>query len=313
MYMNGAAPPLPRLKAYCVRQKARLEATVHESMLRCQLLQMSYPPSAGRLRPRRSSECNQSVAIARPPSGPSPWLRCGIHPMPRSNPPAQHPQRSTPSALKRRRTIMACLCCRTRKIRCITSEQPPRNPCARCTKKGLACEYVAASEMDCYPSSSSSSSSSSPRTPNLLGWDIPTLPAPKNSWTPLPPSPNLISHDKCIAVSPIPYTIPPAHDSQLLYAGAQYTDFAPCDLDCVTSMPVSPYYPSDCFVQPNTNYAAYDFQAVHAPQYPAVYPTPLHPSYAGEPHSKQYPVPLPMPFFTEIHNGFDWQQELGRE
>ncbi|KAJ7493955.1 hypothetical protein FB451DRAFT_1215760 [Mycena latifolia] len=49
-----------------------------------------------------------------------------------------------PFALKRRRTILACSHCRKRKIRCITTEQPPTNPCARCKKRNLCCEYVAA-------------------------------------------------------------------------------------------------------------------------------------------------------------------------
>ncbi|KAJ6495226.1 hypothetical protein C8R45DRAFT_1094883 [Mycena sanguinolenta] len=47
-------------------------------------------------------------------------------------------------AVQRRRTIIACVNCRKRKIRCIPTEQPPKNPCARCTKKGLPCEYVTA-------------------------------------------------------------------------------------------------------------------------------------------------------------------------
>ncbi|KAJ7493932.1 hypothetical protein FB451DRAFT_1164800 [Mycena latifolia] len=36
-----------------------------------------------------------------------------------------------------------------RKIRCITTEQPPTNPCARCTKRNLCCQYLAAP--DCPP------------------------------------------------------------------------------------------------------------------------------------------------------------------
>lgn len=33
-------------------------------------------------------------------------------------------------------------------LQCITTEQPPTNPCARCTKQNLICEYVAAGERD---------------------------------------------------------------------------------------------------------------------------------------------------------------------
>ncbi|KAJ7311694.1 hypothetical protein DFH08DRAFT_822461 [Mycena albidolilacea] len=47
-----------------------------------------------------------------------------------------------PIFLARRRVIIACAHCRKRKIRCITPEDPPQNPCGRCTKKGLKCEYI---------------------------------------------------------------------------------------------------------------------------------------------------------------------------
>ncbi|KAF7318679.1 C6 finger domain [Mycena chlorophos] len=42
----------------------------------------------------------------------------------------------------RRRVIIACTNCRKRKIRCMTSEESPVNPCERCEEKGLRCEYV---------------------------------------------------------------------------------------------------------------------------------------------------------------------------
>ncbi|KAJ6496187.1 hypothetical protein C8R45DRAFT_1132067 [Mycena sanguinolenta] len=78
-----------------------------------------------------------------------------------------------PRKLKRRRTIMACQTCRRRKIRCLTSEQPPINPCAYCKKKHITCEYVAVVDPDVCSSPSpdgdvpesraaSSSASSSP-------------------------------------------------------------------------------------------------------------------------------------------------------
>ncbi|KAJ7685921.1 hypothetical protein B0H17DRAFT_1181368 [Mycena rosella] len=53
---------------------------------------------------------------------------------------------SSAFAFKRRRTIIACSYCRKRKIRCITTEQPPKNSCARCTRKNVPCEYVAISD-----------------------------------------------------------------------------------------------------------------------------------------------------------------------
>ncbi|KAJ7179904.1 hypothetical protein C8R43DRAFT_381464 [Mycena crocata] len=50
------------------------------------------------------------------------------------------------AALWRRRAMIACTNCRKRKIKCVTTEEPPRNPCARCTKRALSCEYVAVDE-----------------------------------------------------------------------------------------------------------------------------------------------------------------------
>ncbi|KAJ7731924.1 hypothetical protein DFH07DRAFT_781093 [Mycena maculata] len=47
-----------------------------------------------------------------------------------------------PMWMPRRRVITACTYCRKRKIRCLTWEEPPKNPCERCTKKGLKCEYI---------------------------------------------------------------------------------------------------------------------------------------------------------------------------
>ncbi|KAJ7499009.1 hypothetical protein FB451DRAFT_1384756 [Mycena latifolia] len=47
---------------------------------------------------------------------------------------------------RRRRAMIACTNCRKRKIKCVTSEEPPRNPCARCTKRSLPCEYVSVEE-----------------------------------------------------------------------------------------------------------------------------------------------------------------------
>ncbi|KAJ7466224.1 hypothetical protein B0H11DRAFT_2284669 [Mycena galericulata] len=66
-----------------------------------------------------------------------------------------------PFEIKRRRTIVACSNCRKRKMRCTTTEQPPKNPCARCTKKNLPCEYLAATDRD---------ESDSGESPTLIGF-----------------------------------------------------------------------------------------------------------------------------------------------
>ncbi|KAJ3736473.1 hypothetical protein DFJ43DRAFT_621684 [Lentinula guzmanii] len=49
-------------------------------------------------------------------------------------------------ATRRRRAQIACRNCRKRKIKCVTNEEPPHNPCERCQRKGLVCEYVAVGE-----------------------------------------------------------------------------------------------------------------------------------------------------------------------
>ncbi|KAJ7068180.1 hypothetical protein C8F01DRAFT_594701 [Mycena amicta] len=59
---------------------------------------------------------------------------------------------------RRRRAMIACTNCRRRKIKCVTTEEPPRHPCERCTKRDLPCEYVAVVEDD--------SKSPTPETPS---------------------------------------------------------------------------------------------------------------------------------------------------
>ncbi|KAF5338830.1 hypothetical protein D9758_012083 [Tetrapyrgos nigripes] len=46
----------------------------------------------------------------------------------------------------RRRAQIACRNCRRRKVKCVTNEEPPHDPCERCTRMSLVCEYVAVGE-----------------------------------------------------------------------------------------------------------------------------------------------------------------------
>ncbi|KAJ6570866.1 hypothetical protein DFH09DRAFT_1079848 [Mycena vulgaris] len=97
-----------------------------------------------------------------------------------------------------RRTIVACSNCRKGKIRCLTTEQPPKNPCARCVKKHLPCEYP---EPD-YSSSSTSQTSEFPIS------DLPHAGsgAPTRGTPPMtPPS---FAGGRSMA-PPLPYTGPP--------------------------------------------------------------------------------------------------------
>ncbi|KAJ7468242.1 hypothetical protein B0H11DRAFT_2284192 [Mycena galericulata] len=62
---------------------------------------------------------------------------------------------------KRRRAFVACSNCRKRKIKCVTASDADDNPCTRCLKKGLTCEYAPVSDNE-Y----SASDSSPPNTPS---------------------------------------------------------------------------------------------------------------------------------------------------
>ncbi|KAJ6486981.1 hypothetical protein C8R45DRAFT_930546 [Mycena sanguinolenta] len=43
--------------------------------------------------------------------------------------------------MKRRRAYVACGNCRRRKVKCVTPSEVEYKPCARCSQKGLKCEY----------------------------------------------------------------------------------------------------------------------------------------------------------------------------
>ncbi|KAJ7685849.1 hypothetical protein B0H17DRAFT_18667 [Mycena rosella] len=120
-----------------------------------------------------------------------------------SSPPRQKQQPTMPFALSRRRTIMACSHCRKRKTRCITTEQPPKNPCARCIKGHFTCEYIAAPEPYYSPF---------PRTPELHGSQLPEDPGTPMTWPPM--SPPCFSRGRRQAPR-LPYTDPlPQHHSK---------------------------------------------------------------------------------------------------
>ncbi|KAJ7176311.1 hypothetical protein C8R43DRAFT_943096 [Mycena crocata] len=72
---------------------------------------------------------------------------------------SNHPSASSSSS-RSKRVIIACTNCRKRKIRCLTSEQPPINPCERCAKKGLQCEYIPVPDQPDYSADGAASSPS---------------------------------------------------------------------------------------------------------------------------------------------------------
>ncbi|KAJ7018422.1 hypothetical protein C8F04DRAFT_1328189 [Mycena alexandri] len=120
---------------------------------------------------------------------------------------------AAPFATQRRRTIIACKTCRRKKQRCVTSEHPPTNPCARCERKNLTCEYVSlASEAGEFLTD----------TPVLRFSPMPPLQrvpqAPQ--YAPVPPTSGSGKFPP-----PLPYTTPPPANHRPRYsAGAEYPD-----------------------------------------------------------------------------------------
>ncbi|KAJ7323856.1 hypothetical protein DFH08DRAFT_1028670 [Mycena albidolilacea] len=98
---------------------------------------------------------------------------------------------SMPIPLNRRRTMIACNSCRRRKIRCITSEQPPTNPCTYCKRKGFNCEYVVVSSAD-RGSTSQDDLAASP--PDVESWKPPRTSANFTSTPSSPSSPSNSRH-----------------------------------------------------------------------------------------------------------------------
>ncbi|KAJ7818771.1 hypothetical protein B0H14DRAFT_3739519 [Mycena olivaceomarginata] len=191
-----------------------------------------------------------------------------------SKPAARTPQNDAPYAKQRRRTLMACTNCRKRKMRCITTEQPPTNPCARCTKKGLPCEYVSVEE-DSTPGQS----------PNLVSSALPgsgghsrhpSLQAPARPMS----ASNDFSRGQGMA-PPLPYTgPPPLHGRPRYSGGAQYPDLSLSGQGS-SHQTSQQYYPTQAnnpMSNQGYNPQAYQYMANNAP--PAGQPG-MHPPGTG--------------------------------
>ncbi|KAF7368371.1 C6 finger domain [Mycena venus] len=156
---------------------------------------------------------------------------------------ARNSQTNAPFALQRRRTLMACSNCRRRKMRCITTEQPPTNPCARCTKKGLPCEYVAVDQDD-EPAMSQSPELGSSALPESGGHSRrPSMQGPAWAAQPSASTNNSSRGFGSAPPPPLPYTGPPPPNRRPRYAGSsQYPDLSLSGSGQPT--PSAPYYPS---------------------------------------------------------------------
>ncbi|KAJ7105027.1 hypothetical protein C8R44DRAFT_887032 [Mycena epipterygia] len=116
-------------------------------------------------------------------------------------------QQPVPFAVQRRRSKLACVNCQKRKVRCIAPEQPPTNPCARCTRRRLTCEYVVSTEDDSSPPANQS--------PETGPSDLPDDPPPDMIWTLPITAPNFFRN----LAPPLPYTGPPPLNRHPRYAG----------------------------------------------------------------------------------------------
>ncbi|KAJ6578335.1 hypothetical protein B0H19DRAFT_1062840 [Mycena capillaripes] len=142
-----------------------------------------------------------------------------------------------------RRTLVACSNCRQRKIKCVTREEIPKTPCARCTKKGLLCEYALPAD---YASASEHPPAppapdyvavqdylSAHTSPNNLsaapmasgGQSHPSMQVPAWASQPMLGS-NSSSHGLATA-PPLPYTGPPPPFQRPRYSGySEYPDLS---------------------------------------------------------------------------------------
>ncbi|KAJ6528261.1 hypothetical protein DFH09DRAFT_1413761 [Mycena vulgaris] len=214
---------------------------------------------------------------------------------------------------------MACSNCRKRKIRCKPTEQPPNNPCARCVKKNLTCEYVAAPEPAYY-------SRSATQTPERPVIDLPAAgqdPAPLAA--PMRETPSVSPPTYSLGGVPsFPYTGPPplnllsraSHypvmhtapanptfaawnqgsnnpESNRPYVHPQY--YAPSP-----SGSAQPYiHPQYVPGQPNTQY---HLQAAHEARHPGAHASQSQPSFIeAQPQYTEYPFD-----YTQFLNENEW-------
>ncbi|KAJ6451223.1 hypothetical protein C8R47DRAFT_1084136 [Mycena vitilis] len=204
--------------------------------------------------------------------------------------------------IRRRRTIIACSSCRRRKIRCITTEQPPTNPCAYCTRKRLTCEYVAADgpfgrsrkgSPDLSVADRPESRTDSSPSPSPPLWTPPVTPA---NFSPQPartgssllhPDPEAVDQSRC-QFSPSAFcstqpALPPA--PSFPWPHPEVSTQQTASLHHGYSCPTPDFGPN-----PNRRHSssglgsnAYDLQAAHAYQYLCSRASSLHTTYPCSP------------------------------
>ncbi|KAJ6514255.1 hypothetical protein C8R47DRAFT_569313 [Mycena vitilis] len=73
-----------------------------------------------------------------------------------------HPSVPRVFVLRSKRTNLACSNCRRRKIKCVPRNDSTQEPCERCSKRGLTCEFVAIGGADAHDTSDHASTSYAP-------------------------------------------------------------------------------------------------------------------------------------------------------
>ncbi|KAJ7642222.1 hypothetical protein FB45DRAFT_863273 [Roridomyces roridus] len=137
---------------------------------------------------------------------------------------------AAPYEVKPRRTILACSICRKRKLR------PPRNPCERCVRKNLPCEYIAVSiaqELIYHPVVNAPHTHSSygqfQPQPSQHQHQLPFYPYSPQYAHPYP-TPHGYTGYPMPRAPPLPYTAPPPAGSRPRYYGQQ---LPPLSDDCL--------------------------------------------------------------------------------
>ncbi|KAJ7107933.1 hypothetical protein C8R44DRAFT_885319 [Mycena epipterygia] len=89
-----------------------------------------------------------------------------------------NPPNSIPTSFaQRKRIYVACVHCRKRKVKCVSVGESQDRPCERCTRKGLACEYLAVCEEQAKATSTNPGPQGSVQNPSP-----PFAPATHTQW-----------------------------------------------------------------------------------------------------------------------------------
>ncbi|KAJ7493929.1 hypothetical protein FB451DRAFT_1164797 [Mycena latifolia] len=206
-----------------------------------------------------------------------------------SNEQEDNPQGSSPLRIKQRRAGLACTNCRRRKIRCLSNERFPTQPCERCRRRHLTCEYLRIAEKEEH------SNPASPPPDSFLS-DPPEVGGiPMASTPPGPAAPNFSRG--LGSAPPLPYTGPPPLNRPL--RGVPYYDPV---LPAAHHPSMQPAYLNPYFTGRDTgavdprysapsSYSSYPSPSLPAPNQTYMQPTPAYPS--GSRSNRPFPPPLP--------------------